>query len=173
MRNRAPGFALKRSGIRGQAVVLLLIVLVVVGGIVWWLFRARDKSEAEARAFAKEAATRLAFHHDVKFLNARLGPQVQTKYPPSFRDRFFDRLRSLGSPSGSPDVEGRVMFTSQFFQPVGEFSCRIDYPHAPATIALGISRPSGWWQIDYFNLTWTPPGQPAAPPVAIEPPAGQ
>jgi hypothetical protein len=98
---------------------------------------------------------------------------VQIKYPPSWRDRFFDRLRSLGAPSGEPDVEGRVVFTSQFFKPVGEFSCHVAYPHAPATISLGISRPSGWWQIDYLNLTWTPRGAPAAPPVEMPPPAAQ
>ena len=173
MRNPASAVALRRSAVHGQAIVLLLIVVVVLGGIAWWLFTARDGSEADARAFAKEAATRLAFQHDTKFLNLHLGLEAQRKYPPSFRERFFDRLRSLGSPSGTPDVEGRVMFTSQFFQPTGEFSCLIQYPHAPATISMAISRPTGRWQIDYLNLIWTPPGLPAAQPVEIGPPPGQ
>ena len=159
----ASRLAVRRRTTAGQAAVLLLIVLAILGGIVWWLFSSRAQAEADARAFGKEAATRFAYDFDQKFLSAHLGKEAQMKYPPSFRDRFFERLRRLGKPTGGPDVQGDVLFTSQFFLPVGEFSCHLQYPNAPAIIALGISRPTGRWQIDYINLTWTPPGEPAAP----------
>ena len=170
MRDHASPIALRRRDARGgQVVVLLLVVLAIVGAGAWWLFSEREKSERDARAFAKETATRLAFHHDLKFLNHHLGREAQVKYPPSFRERFFNRLSGLGTPSGSPEVSGRVFFTSQFFQPVGEFTCKIEYPNAPATISLAVSRPSGRWQIDYLNLIWTPPGSPAAQPQEMQP----
>ena len=169
MRDPAQLLARRRRNTAGQAVVLLLVLVAIVAGIGWWLYSARQQSEREAQAFAREAATRFAVHFDMKFLNSHLGREAQTKYPPSFRERFFNRLRQLGSPSGPPEVEGRVMFTSQFFQPVGEFSCRLHYPNAPAIIAMAISRPMGRWQIDYLNLTWTPPGDPAAQPAEMDP----
>ena len=148
---------------------MILILLAIVGGICWWLYYSRDKSERDARAFAEEAATRLAFHCDDNFLKVRLGHEARVTYPPSFRERFFTRVRTLGTPSGTPECNGEVRFTSQFFQPAGEFMCRVTYPHAPATISFAISRPNGWWQIDYLNLTYTPPGDPAVQPAEVAP----
>ena len=169
MRDSARPLALARRPASGQAIVIILILLAMAGGGAWWLYSSRDQSERDARAFAAEAATRLAFHYDDNFLKTRFDRHAQVKYPPSFRERFFTRLRALGTPSGTPEVTGAVRFTSQFFQPVGEFECRINYPHAPAIIAMAISRPSGWWQIDYLNLTYTPPPDPAAQPAAGTP----
>ena len=143
--------------------MLVLIVLAILGGVYAWLVTSKHQSEAEARAFAAEAGTRLAFQFDRKFLDTHIAPDKQTHYPVSFRDRLLDRLRGLGIPAGPVDVDGDVTFTSQFFQPVGQFRVRLNYSAAPAFLYLTVSHPHEWWQIDTINLTWNkPPVEPAA-----------
>lgn len=151
---------------------MLLIVLAVLAGIGWFLFASKQKSEAAAKAFVQEAATRLAFQFDRKFLDVHLASDAQTRYPPSFRERFFDRLRALGVPAGPVEVEGKVHFTSYFFQPAGQLRARLNYSAAPAYIDFHVSHPNAWWQINNLNLTWTRPEQDLGPfvPQSLGPP---
>ena len=143
---------------------MVLILVAVLGGIVWWLNSARQQSEQEARAFARDVATRLAFDLDRKLLDRVIAPEQVAKYPPSFRDRIINKLRGFGRPTGEVEVNGDVYFTSHFFSPVGTFHAKVNYPNTPAGIHLSISRPRGWWQIDDMNVSWDQP-PPEPPPV--------
>lgn len=147
---------------RGQAIVLLLIVLAIIAGIIWWLFSSRAQSQENAREFARVVGSRLATHFDRKFLDARLGQRADVQYPPSFRERFFERLRRLGVAQGPFTVNGEVFFTSYFFTPNAQLRVQLDYPNAPpAYLDVEISRPKMQWQIDYLNLTYDVPPPPA------------
>ena len=154
---------------RGQAIVLVLILIAAGAGIVWWLFTARQQSEEEARAFAREAARRMAFDLDRKFLDRVIAPDQVTRYPPSFRDRIIEKLRSFGRPSGEVELDGEVVFTSHFFQPAARFRARLTYPQSPVDLYLAVSRPKGWWQIDDMNVSWEQPAPPPPPPELVLP----
>jgi hypothetical protein len=147
----------------GQVVVLLLIVLAIGAGLAWWLFASRAQSEQAAFAFARLAGVKLGREHDAKFLNVHIGREVQTRFPPSFRDRLLNHLRELGVASEQVEAEGTVSFTSTFFEPRGRFRVQLFYPNSTkAELYLTISNRPGWWQIDDINLVWSPPEKPAA-----------
>ena len=156
----------------------MLIVVAIIGGIAWWMVRAREGSKRDAEEFVRQAATRLAFDHDHKFLDRVIAPDRVSKYPPSFRERLVEKLRGFGRPSAPPEVEGEVTFVRGFFEPMGNFTARLQYANQPpATLQFAISRPKGWWQIDNVNVLWELP-QPVevapaqAPPTpAASPPA--
>ena len=162
---------LRRTHQRGQAIVLVLVLIAAGAGIVWWLFTARQQSEVEARAFARDAARRMAFDLDRKFLDRVIAPDQVTKYPPSFRDRIIDKLRGFGRPSGEVELDGEVLFTSHFFQPTARFRARVTYPQSPVDLYLAVSRPKGWWQIDDMNVSWEQPPPPPPPPLEIASPS--
>ena len=151
----------------GQTAVLVIILVAIFGGIAWWLHASREGTEQEAKEFARDAATRLAFDLDRKFLDRVIAPEQVTKYPPSYRDRVIAKLRGFGRPIAPVEVSGDVFFTSQFFQPNATFRADLKYPTMPAAIYFNISRPRGWWQIDQLNVSWEqapPPEPPPAPP---------
>ena len=148
----------------GQVIVLILIVLALLGGGAWWLFNSKRQSEGEARAFAQQAAERMALQFDRKFLDQHLGLEAQVQFPPSFRERLLNRLRDLGVPAPQIDLEGKVTFTSRFFEPRGQFRARLMYPEKPAFLDLAVSRPHALWQIDYLNLTYVPTPTPTPTP---------
>jgi hypothetical protein len=154
---------------RGQAIILILVVIAVGAGIAWWLFTARQQSEEEARAFARDAARRMAFDLDRKFLDRVIAPDQVAKYPPSFRDRIIEKLRGFGRPSGDIELDGKVHFTSHFFEPTARFRARLTYPQSPVDLYLAISRPKGWWQIDDMNVSWDQPPPPETPPPSPSP----
>ena len=162
---------------RGQAAVLVLIVVALIIGVAWWLITSRQQSEAEAKNFVREAATRLAFDLDRKFLDRVIAPEQVAKYPPSFRDRVIQKFRGFGRPTGAVEVEGDLFFTNYFFLPSGNFRAKLNYPTTPVVLYLAISRPKGWWQINELNISWEQP-PPPPPPAAEEitpvpqPPAG-
>ena len=149
---------------RGQVIVLILIVLALIGGGAWWLFTSKRQSETDARVFAQQAAERMAIQFDRKFLDQHLGPEAQVQFPPSFRERLLNHLRELGVPSPQIDLEGKVTFTSRFFEPSGQFRARLMYPEKPAFLDLAVSRPHAHWQIDYLNLTYVPTPTPTPEP---------
>lgn len=152
----------------------MLIVVAILGGIGWWLVSSRLQREQEAKAFVREVATRLAFEFDRKILDVRLGREAQVRYPPSFRDRIVDKLRTFGRPADGIGVRGDVMFTSYFFQPSGLLRAELTYPDKRAYIDLTISHPQMWWQIDTLSLIWEPLGSAsprAAPEQSLAPPA--
>ncbi len=161
----------RRCRERGQAIVLLLIALAVVGGLAWWLSASREKSQEAATAFAREAGVRLGRQFDRRFLDVHIAPEVQTRFPASFRDRVIEHLQRFGVADENVEVEGDVAFTNHFFQPRGTFKVHLFYPSGmKADLYLTVSDPHGWWQIDYANLVWYPPGQ-TAPAGEAAPPA--
>jgi hypothetical protein len=163
MQAALPTSSRRREG--GQVLVLFLIVLAVLGGIGWWLFTSRDQSGQAARAFAREAGLKLGREHDQKFLDVHIGPEVQTRYPPSYRERLLTKLRGLGVASDDVQVEGDVAFTSHFFSPHGRFKVLLGYPDTrKAELYLVVSNPHPWWQIDEINLVWYPPATGAGAP---------
>ena len=155
----------------GQIVVLLLILLAIFGGGAWWLTISKRQSETGARAFAREAAARLALRFDQKFLDQRLGPEAQVRFPPSFRERLFNHMRELGVPTPEIELDGSVRFTSYFFEPEGQFRARLNYPTKPAYLDLTVSHPHALWQIDYLNFTWDPTPLPTPEPAPVLSPA--
>ena len=141
-----------------------MLILVALGAaIAWWLTVSRQKSEEQAKGFAREVATRLAVDLDRKFLDRVIAPERVAKYPPSFRDRVIEKFRGFGRPTGPVELEGDVVFTSGFFNPAGTFRAKLTYPQMPAVLYLMVSRPKGWWQIDEMNISWTPPAATQAP----------
>lgn len=153
----------------GQVVVLLIIVLALLGGAWWWLNSNKENSAKEGRDFAKEAIQKIAVQHDGNFFISRLSPQMRMAFAaPTAQQEFMNEIVKLGAPVRPIDVQGKIEFTSQFFEPHGSFHARIYYPARYADIDLTISHPVGRWQID--QIAFIPqaehPGMPApaAPP---------
>ena len=132
----------------GQVVVILIIVVVVVFIGYWWLYSNKQKMAQEGTAFGKEAIQKIAVQHDVNFFGAHLSPQARMQFPPSAQQEFISRIEKLGPPVGNVDVQGDVVFQSQFFEPRGNFHARIQYPTRGAEINVSISHPVGRWQLD-------------------------
>lgn len=156
-----------QAGEEGQAAFLVLIIVAILIGIASWLFSARHGGERDARAFAKEAAQRIAFDLDRSFIDRVIAPEQVTRYPPSFRERLLERLRGFGRPSGDIEVDGEIWFVSHFFQPSGRFRAALNYSGRPVYLYLAVSRPKGWWQIDDMHVSWEQPAEeppPATPP---------
>ncbi|CAN5306857.1 hypothetical protein BH20VER2_BH20VER2_03840 [soil metagenome] len=165
---------LQRPHERGQVIVLLLIVVAMAIGGVWYLYHARTGNEKAVRAFAQHAAERILLAHDTRFLDVTLSRDAELMYPPSWRERMFQRIRDLGPPD-APTVEttGEVHFTSQFFRAHGRFRAEQTFSGRLAYLTFSLSRPAAMWQIDTINFTWTPapaPPPPADPPPDLPPP---
>src|SRR5947208_6961104 len=151
----------------GQVVVLLIIVLAVLGGAWWYLNSQKQASAKEGRAFANEAIQRIAVQHDINFFNSRLSPQARTNFAPSAQQEFMNEIVRLGAPVRPVDVQGKIEFQSQFFEPHGSFHARIYYPARYADMDLTISHPVGRWKID--EIQFIPHQQAAAPAPAVAP----
>src|SRR5467141_1626317 len=154
----------------GQVIVLLIIVLGLVGAAFWWLYSTKQQMAKEGTDFAKEAIQKIAVQHDINFFNSRLGPQARMNFPASAQQEFMNEIVRLGAPVRPVDVQGKIEFNSQFFEPHGSFHARIYYPARYADMDLTISHPVGRWQID--EIAFIPQReQPApAPPAAAPPP---
>jgi hypothetical protein len=153
----------------GQVVVLLIIVLALAGGAWWWLNSNKQNSAKEGRDFANEAFQKIAVQHDGNFFISRLSPQMRMAFAaPTAQQEFMNEIVKLGVPVRPVDVQGKIEFQSQFFEPHGSFHARIYYPARYADMDLTISHPVGRWQID--QIAFVPqsdqPGMPApaAPP---------
>jgi hypothetical protein len=154
----------------GQVVVLLIIVLALLGGAWWWLNSSKENSAREGTAFAREAFQKIGVQHDANFFNSRLSPQARMNFPASAQQEFMNEIVKLGAPVRPVDVQGKIEFNSQFFEPHGSFHARIYYPARYADMDVTISHPVGRWQID--EIAFIPQmEQPApAPPAAAPPP---
>jgi len=153
----------------GQVVVLLIIVLALLGGAWWYLNSNKQNSAKEGREFANEAFQKIAVQHDINFFNSRLSPQARMNFPASAQQEFMGDIVRLGAPVRPPDVQGKIEFQSQFFEPHGSFHARIYYPARYADMDLTISHPVGRWQID--QIAFIPQSeQPGPPPPAAAPP---
>ncbi len=148
----------------GQVLVLLVILLAIMGGGYWYMNQSKQANEKAARAFAQEAATRIVMQQDDRFLAFAIAPESQITYPPSWRYRLFSRLHDLGAPAPPIELDGRVTFTSGFFEPRGDFHAKINFPEGPAFLDLQVSHPRALWQIDAINLIWTPKVEPTPSP---------
>jgi hypothetical protein len=154
----------------GQVVVLLIIVLGLVGAAFWWLYSTKQVMAKEGTVFAEEAMQRIAVQHDINFFNSRLSPQARMNFPASAQQEFMNEIVKLGAPVRPVDVQGKIEFNSQFFEPHGSFHTRIYYPARYADMDLTISHPVGRWQID--EIAFIPQEvAPVAPPPAAAPPA--
>lgn len=154
----------------GQVVVLLIIVLALLGGAWWWLNSNKQNSAKEGTDFAREAIQKIAVEHDINFFNSRLSPQARMNFPGSAQQEFMNEIAKLGAPVRPPDIQGKIEFTSQFFEPRGSFHSRIYYPARYADMDLTVSHPVGRWQID--EISFIPQREQAVPPApAGAPPA--
>jgi hypothetical protein len=160
----------------GQVVVLVIIVLALLGVAWWWLNSQKQASAKEGGAFANDAIQRIVVQHDINFFNSRLSPQARTNFAPSAQQEFMNEIVKLGAPVRPVDVQGKIEFQSQFFEPHGSFHARIYYPARYADMDLTISHPVGRWQIDEIAFipqqeAATAPAPEAAPPSASAPAA--
>ena len=160
----------------GQVVVLLIIVLALLGGAWWYLNSQKQASAKEGTDFAREAVQKIGVQHDINFFNSRLSPQARVNFPASTQQEFMNEIIKLGTPVRPVDVQGKIEFNSQFFEPHGSFHSRIYYPARYADMDLTISHPVGRWQIDEISFLpqreqAAPAPAPAAPPPTGAPPA--
>jgi hypothetical protein len=151
----------------GQVVVLLIIVLALLGVAYWWLASTRQQMAREGNDFARETIQRIAVQHDINFFNSRLSPRARMNFPASAQQEFMNEIVKLGAPVRPVDVQGKIEFQSQFFEPHGSFHARIYYPARYADMDLTISHPVGRWQID--EIAFIPQREQAAPAPAIAP----
>jgi len=133
-----------RSKSSGQILVVLIIVLGLIGAGVWWLFSSKEAMAKEGRDFGKEAIERILVKHDLAFLSSRLSPAARLENPPSMQQEFMSEIEK--------QVQGDIQFQSQFFEPTGNFTARVNYPARGAQLSINISHPVGRWQIDSFSF---------------------
>jgi hypothetical protein len=136
----------------GQIFGVLIVLVLVLGVGFWWLSNYRNTMRNEGRAFGRYVIERLVINHDLNFLEASLGPQAKLDIPPSTRQDLVSKLQQLGAPVGPLNVQGDVVFQSQFFEPRGNFDAVLTYPTAAMRMDLSISHPVGRWQIDSIGL---------------------
>jgi hypothetical protein len=154
----------------GQVIVLLIIVLALLGGAWWWLNSNKENSAKEGRDFANEAIQKIAVQHDGNFFISRLSPQMRMAFAaPTAQQEFMNEIVKLGAPVRPVDVQGKIEFQSQFFEPHGSFHARIYYPARYADMDVTISHPVGRWQIDQIAFIPQPEQTAPAPPGAPAP----
>jgi hypothetical protein len=153
----------------GQVVVLLIIVLALLGGAWWWLNSSKQNSAREGTDFAKEAVQKIAVQHDGNFFISHLSPQMRMAFAaPTAQQEFMNEIVKLGAPVRPVDVQGKIEFQSQFFEPHGSFHARIYYPARYADMDLTISHPVGRWQID--QIAFIPQSEQPSMPAPAAPP---
>jgi hypothetical protein len=163
----------------GQIIAILIIVLGLVGVGFWWLNSNKQQMAKDGRAFAQEAMQRIVVQHDINFFGSHLSPQARMNFPVSGQQEFMNEIVQMGAPVGAIDLQGKIEFQSQFFEPQGSFHARINYPVKYADFDLTISHPVGRWQIDTIAFVKqieqpglgpapapAPPAAPAAAPTA-------
>src|SRR4029077_4120503 len=160
-----------RSRSSGQVIVVLIILLGLVGAGVWWLYSNKAEMAKEGQAFGKEAVQRIFVQRDINFFASYLSPQARVNLPVSAQQEFMNEIARHGPPVGAVDVKGDIAFQSQFFEPRGSFSGRINYPAEYADINLSISHPVGRWQIDDIAFMPQRPGPGPGPAPAPAPAA--
>ncbi|HTL78948.1 MAG TPA: hypothetical protein VL136_06015 [Candidatus Babeliales bacterium] len=152
----------------GQVVVLLIIVLALLGGAWWYMNSNKQNSEKEGKDFANEVFQKIAVQHDINYFNSRLSPQARMNFPASAQQEFMGDIARLGAPVRPVDVQGKIEFQSQFFEPHGSFQARIYYPAKYADMNISVSHPVGRWQID--EIAFLPQrDQPGMPAPAVAP----
>ena len=154
----------------GQVIVLVIIVLVLLGGAYWWLSSTRQEMAREGNQFANELVQKIVVQRDLNFFASRLSPQARLNLftAPTAQQEFINEIARHGTPV-SHNLQGKIQFQSQFFEPHGTFQTRINYPAEYADLTFTISHPVGRWQID--DIQFIPQQRPAPGPAIAPPPA--
>jgi len=162
----------------GQIIAILVILLGLAAVGFWWLNSNKQQMSKDGLAFAQEALQRIVVQHDLNFFGSHLSPQARMNFPVSAQQEFMNEIVQMGAPVGAIDLQGKIEFQSQFFEPQGNFHARINYPVKYADFDLAISHPVGRWQIDTIAFVKqaeqpgsAPAAAPAAPPPAAPAPA--
>src|SRR6266496_1954528 len=159
----------------GQIIAILIIVLGLVGVGFWWLNSNKQEMAKDGQAFAQEAMQHIIVQHDINFFGSHLSPQARMNFPVSAQQEFMNEIVQMGAPVGAINLQGKIEFQSQFFEPQGNFHARINYPVKYADFDLTISHPVGRWQIDTIAFVKQAeqlgPGSAPAPPAAPAPAA--
>ena len=158
----------------GQIIAILVILLGLAAVGFWWLNSNKQQMSKDGLAFAQEALQRIVVQHDLNFFGSHLSPQARMNFPVSAQQEFMNEIVQMGAPVGAIDLQGKIEFQSQFFEPQGNFHARINYPVKYADFDLAISHPVGRWQIDtiaFVKQAEQPGSAPAAPPPAAPAPA--
>ena len=158
-----------RSKSSGQVIVLVIIVLGLLGVAYWWLNSTKQQAAKEGQQFANELVQKIVVQRDLNFFASRLSPQARMNFAaPTAQQEFINEIARHGAPVGQVNVQGKIEFQSQFFEPHGTFQARINYPAEYAEINFTISHPVGRWQID--DIAFIPQQRPAAGPALAPPP---
>jgi len=155
----------------GQIIAILIIVLGLVGLGFWWLNSNKQEMTKDGQAFAQEAMQHIIVQHDINFFGSRLSPQARMNFPVSAQQEFMNEIVQMGAPVGAINLQGKIEFQSQFFEPQGNFHARINYPVKYADFDLTISHPVGRWQIDTIAFVKQPEQPALGPAPAPAPPA--
>jgi hypothetical protein len=154
----------RHSHCRGEGFALWIIILALLGGVVWFLFSSRTDATRDARAFAQQAAQKIAVQFDDVFLRTHLNPEYQVTHPPSWRERLFSTLRDYGRLTKPIETTGDVQFSSQFFDPHGTFRSTLVYAESTEHLELTISKGMSGWRIDEITIAWNPKPKPTPSP---------
>jgi hypothetical protein len=168
-----------RSNSSGQVVVILVIVLVLLGIGYWWLDSTKQEMAKEGKEFANETVQKIVVQHDLNFFGSHLSPQARMNFPVSAQQEFMNDIVQMGASVGAIDLQGKIEFESQFFEPHGAFHGRINYPASYADFDVSISHPVGRWQIDTIAFvkqsqqfgSGPAPAAPSAPAASLPPSA--
>ncbi len=144
-----------RSNVSGQVLVILIILILLLGGGLWFLVTHKEQVDKEARAFGREMITRLTVNHDQAFFVNHLSPQARLDNPPMQQQEMMTQFQQLGVPAQPIQIDEKMTWESQFFEPSGFFTAHLNYPAGPATLQIAIDHPAGKWQL--LNITFTPP----------------
>ena len=144
-----------QSNTSGQVLVVVIILVILLGGGLWLLVTHKQSVDKEARAFGREMITRVTVNHDAAFLANHLSPQARLDNPPLQQQELMTKLQELGVPAQPIQIDERITWESQFFEPRGFFTAHLNYPAGPATLEIAFDRPVSKWQL--LNITFTPP----------------
>lgn len=160
----------RHSRIKAEGLAIWLVLLAILGGGVWFLYSSRNDSQKEARAFADEVIQKVVVNYDEKYLELRLSNSARAQFTLMWRTRLMQYLRGFGQLSKPIETTGDVLFTSHFFNPVGNFRADLTYPTQTAYLELTVSKGMTAWQVDQINLVWNPPPTPSPTPGAAATP---
>ena len=140
-----------RNGGDGLVVVIILLALLGIGA--WWLYSHKAAMDKEGRQFGRTMIEALAVRYDKAFFANNLGPQAKLDYPPSQQDFLIQQFQQLGTPAQPIQIDEKMTWESQFFEPRGYFTAQLNYPARSATVQLAISHPVSKWQVDNLTLS--------------------
>src|SRR5947208_15292053 len=131
----------------GQIIAILVILLGLAAVGFSWLNSNKQQMSKDGLAFAQEALLRIVVQHDLNFFGSHLSPQARMNFPVSAQQEFMNEIVQMGAPVGAIDLQGKIEFQSQFFEPHGSYHACITYPAKYADFDLIISHPFSLWQI--------------------------